>query len=100
MKHVFYDIEGGTLSTLEYLAGKNMVKKLFFLSIVLFTLAILIFLISSENWERHIIADQTSPIYLFVKDMDGDNDPDVASTTNRHPLRWDSEVAWFRNNLD
>src|SRR5210317_439097 len=76
-----------------------MMKKLFFLGIALCLLIILIDLMLSENWEKHIIGDQSSPIYLYVKDMDGDNDLDVASTTNRHPLKWDSEVAWFRNNL-
>ena len=77
-----------------------MIKKLFVSSILVCLLIILIYTMVSENWEKHIIADQSSPIYLYVKDMDGDNDMDVASTTNRHPLKWDSEVAWFRNNLD
>ena len=77
-----------------------MMKKLFYLGIALGLLLILIDSMLSENWEKHIIGEQSSPIYLYVKDMDGDNDLDVASTTNRHPLKWDSEVAWFRNNLD
>ena len=77
-----------------------MMKKFFLLGIVLFLLLILIDTMLSEKWGKHIIGDQSSPIYLYVKDMDGDNDLDVASTTNRHPLKWDSEVAWFRNNLD
>jgi hypothetical protein len=75
-------------------------KKLFFLSIYIWLVPNLVHSTVSEDWEKHIIADQSSPIYLYVKDMDGDNDLDVASTTNRHPLQWDSEVAWFRNNLD
>ncbi len=75
-------------------------KKLFFLGLALGLLFILIDLMLSEEWEKHIIGDQSSPIYLYVKDMDGDGNLDVASTTNRHPLKWDSEVAWFRNNLD
>jgi hypothetical protein len=37
----------------------------------------------SEGWEKHVIADQSSPIHLYVKDMDGDNDFDRASATNR-----------------
>ena len=74
-------------------------KKLLFSGIILCMFIILVVSISSKTWERHVIADQSSPIYLFVKDMDGDSDLDVASTTNRHPLKWDSEVAWFRNNL-
>ena len=77
-----------------------MMKKLFFLGIALGLLIMLIDSIFPENWEIHIIGDQSSPIYLYVKDMDGDNDLDVASTTNRHPLKWEYEVAWFRNNLD
>ena len=48
--------------------------------------------------ERHEIGDQRSPIYLAVADMDGDGDMDVATTTNRHPFLYRSEVAWFRNN--
>lgn len=75
-------------------------KKLFFLGLALGLLIILIGLMLSGDWEKHIIGDQSSPIYLYVKDMDGDSDLDVASTTNRHPLKWDSEVAWFRNNLN
>ena len=77
-----------------------MMKKLFFLSIILCCHPIQVHSTVSEDWEKHTISDQSSPIYLCVKDMDGDNDLDVASTTNRHPLKWDSEVAWFRNNLD
>jgi hypothetical protein len=53
----------------------------------------------SENWERHVIGVQDSPIYLYVKDMDKDGDLDVASTTNLHPNAYNSEVAWFQNNL-
>jgi hypothetical protein len=75
-------------------------KKLFFAGIAICLLVVLIGSLFSENWEKHIMGDQSSPIYLYVKDMDGDNDLDVATTTNRHPLKWDSEVAWFRNNLD
>ncbi len=75
-------------------------KKLLFLSILLCLLIILIDALFSADWEKHVIGDQSSPIYLYVKDMDGDSDLDVASATNRHPLKWDSEVAWFRNNLD
>ena len=32
--------------------------------------------------------------------MDGDGDLDVVSTTNVHPAIYDSEVAWFQNNLN
>ena len=53
-----------------------------------------------QGWKKNVIEQQSSPIYLYVKDIDGDGDLDVASTTNRHPLTWDSEVAWFRNNID
>ena len=77
-----------------------MIKKFFVLGIALCLLLILIDSMLSEKWEKHIIGDQSSPIYLYVKDMDGDNDLDVTSSTNRHPRKWDSEVAWFRNNLD
>jgi hypothetical protein len=79
---------------------KEMMKKLFILSILFCWFPNQVHATVSEDWEKHSIADQSSPIYLYVKDMDGDNDLDVASTTNRHPLQWDSEVAWFRNNLD
>ena len=75
-------------------------RKLLLAVIALCLLLILINTMRSEKWEKHIIGDQSSPIYLYVKDMDGDNDLDVVSTTNRHPLKWNSEVAWFRNNLD
>ena len=76
-----------------------MVKKLFFLSVIVCWLPANGFSVVSEDWEKHIIGPQSSPIYLYVKDIDGDGDLDVASTTGRHPLVWDSEVAWFRNNL-
>jgi hypothetical protein len=78
---------------------KVMIKKVVFLGIALCVFVIVINSLLSADWEKHVIGDQSSPIYLSVKDMDGDNDLDVASTTNRHPLKWDSEVAWFRNNL-
>lgn len=77
-----------------------MMKKLVILSVLLCWLPVKVHSAVSEDWEKHSIADQSSPIYLYVKDMDGDNDLDVASTSNRHPLKWDSEVSWFRNNLD
>jgi hypothetical protein len=54
----------------------------------------------AEGWEKHIIAEQKTPIYLYVKDIDRDGDLDVVSTTNRHPNLYNSEVAWFQNNLN
>ena len=51
------------------------------------------------GWKKHVIGDQTTPIYLVVEDMDNDGDLDVATTTNRHPGLYDSEVAWFQNNI-
>jgi len=77
-----------------------MVKKIFFLCVIFSWLSTQAHSTVSQDWEKHIISDQSSPIYLYVKDMDGDNDLDVVSTTNRHPFTWDSEVAWFRNNID
>ena len=77
-----------------------MIKKLVYAGIAFCLLLLLISSPFSADWEKHVIGDQSSPIYLFVKDMDGDSDPDVASTTNRHPLKWNSEIAWFRNNLN
>ena len=75
-------------------------KTLLLLSIIFSLVASRALAAVSEGWERHIIGDLTSPIYLDVKDMDGDGDLDVASTTNLHPGLFDSEVAWFQNNLD
>jgi hypothetical protein len=77
-----------------------MTKKLFFLSIVICWFPMPVHSTVSEYWEKHVIEQQSSPIYLYVKDIDGDGDLDVASTTGRHPLLWDSEVAWFQNNLN
>jgi hypothetical protein len=54
----------------------------------------------AEGWKKNIIAAQTSPIYLYVIDMDADGDLDVVSTTNEHPGPFVSEVAWFKNNLN
>jgi hypothetical protein len=54
----------------------------------------------SPDWEKHVIAPQYRPIYLYVKDLDRDGDLDVVSTTNQHPALFYSEVAWFRNNLN
>ncbi len=53
----------------------------------------------SLGWEKHIIGPQTSPIYLYVEDIDGDGDLDVAATSDVHPWGSNSEVAWYRNNL-
>jgi hypothetical protein len=47
----------------------------------------------SPDWERHVIASQNKPIYLYVKDLDRDGDLDVVSTTNQHPAIFYSEVA-------
>lgn len=77
-----------------------MFKKIFLLSIICCWLPIQAHSTVAENWERHVIGSQTSPIYLYVKDIDGDGDLDVASTTNVHPKLHNSEVAWFRNKLD
>lgn len=54
----------------------------------------------SSGWELHAIAPQNKPIYLYVKDIDRDGDLDVVSTTDEHPYLYNSEVAWFRNNLN
>lgn len=53
----------------------------------------------SIGWEKHIIGSQTSPIYLYVEDIDGDEDLDVAATSDVHPKGSNSEVAWYRNNM-
>jgi len=54
----------------------------------------------AEDWEKHVISTQETPIYLYVADMDNDGDLDAVTTTNRHPGVYQSEVAWFRNNMD
>ncbi len=56
--------------------------------------------IVAAGWEKHVIASQKTPIYLYVKDIDKDGDLDIVSTTNRHPNPFNSEVAWFQNNLN
>lgn len=52
----------------------------------------------SSGWEKHIIGEQTSPIYLYVEDIDGDGMLDVAASSDIHPWGSNSEVAWYRNN--
>jgi len=53
------------------------------------------------NWKKHVIDDQNSPIYLDVKDVDRDGDPDIVTTTNMHwGPPYNSEIAWFQNNID
>ncbi len=54
----------------------------------------------SDGWEKHVMGDMTSPIYLYVTDMDGDGDLDAVSTSTMHPGLFDSEVAWYQNNLN
>ena len=39
----------------------------------------------SPGWEKLVIGSQTSPIYQYVEDIDGDGELDVAATTNVHP---------------
>jgi hypothetical protein len=55
--------------------------------------------IVSPGWEKHVIDQQTSPIYLYVEDIDGDGDLDVAATSDVHPKGANSEVAWYQNNM-
>jgi hypothetical protein len=76
-----------------------MRKKIVLLSIILSFLPAVARATVAEGWERHVIGDQTSPIYLYVVDMDGDGDLDIVSTTDVHPIKIESEVAWFQNNL-
>ena len=52
----------------------------------------------SKLWERHVIGQQNSPIYIYEKNLDGDID--IVTTINVHPGLYYSEVAWFRNNID
>jgi hypothetical protein len=53
----------------------------------------------TAGWEKHIIGTQTSPIYLYIEDIDGDGDLDVAATSDVHPWGSKSEVAWYQNNM-
>jgi hypothetical protein len=53
----------------------------------------------SPGWDMHVIGQQNSPIYLYVEDIDGDGDLDVAATSDVHPDGANSEVAWYRNNM-
>ena len=74
-----------------------MLKQIFFLCVIFSLLSTQAYSTVSQDWEKHVIGQQNSPIYLYVKDMDEDKDLDVASTTNLHPGLYNSEVAWFRN---
>ena len=76
-----------------------MGKKIVLLSIALCCLPIQANSEALLGWDKHIIGQQDKSIYLYVKDIDGDGDLDVASTTNNHPYFYESEVAWFRNNM-
>ena len=77
----------------------KMGKKIVLLSIALCCMPIQANAEALLGWEKHIIGQQDKSIYLYVKDIDGDGDLDVASTTNDHPNFYESEVAWFRNNM-
>jgi hypothetical protein len=53
----------------------------------------------SPGWEKYVIGPQTSPIYVYVEDIDRDGDLDIAASSDVHPWGSKSEVAWYRNNL-
>ena len=77
-----------------------MVKKLCLLSIIFFWLPIQVDSMVFQDWEKHVIGTLTDPIYVYVKDIDGDGDLDIATTTNIHPGAQPSDVVWFQNNLN
>jgi hypothetical protein len=53
----------------------------------------------APGWVKHTIGSQSMSCYIYVKDIDGDGDPDVVSATNTHPGLKPSEVAWWQNRL-
>lgn len=55
----------------------------------------------AKNWKKHVIGHQSSPIYLYVKDIDHDGHLDIVTSTNMHwGPPYNSEIAWFQNNTD
>ena len=76
-----------------------MKKRFVVLSFIIFCLPAIAGATVAEGWVKHIVSAQAKPIYLYVVDMDGDGDLDIVTATADHPNDYDSEVAWFQNNL-
>lgn len=49
-------------------------------------------------WVKHTIGEQPQASYIYVADIDGDNELDIVSANTLHMGEHESEVAWFRNN--
>ena len=69
-------------------------KKLFILSISLSCFPIQVNSTVSQDWEKHIIGEQSSPICIDVKDMDGDKDLDVVVAGLR-----EDQMIWYENKI-
>ena len=74
-------------------------KRFILLSVLVVLMPSVVRATVADGWVRHVIGDQNSPIYLYTADMDGDGDLDIVTTSNVHPGVYNSEVAWFQNNL-
>jgi len=85
-----------------YMIRRSIVDTLPYVFILIFSLAVATTSNATvaSNWVKQIIGTQSRPVYSFVKDIDGDGDLDVVSTTNQHPGLQPSEVAWWQNRLN
>jgi hypothetical protein len=55
-------------------------------------------IMEQENWTKHTIGKIQNPSYVYVADIDADGAPDIAVSTTKDFGKYNSEIAWFRNN--
>jgi hypothetical protein len=77
---------------------KKMMPLLLLSSIGLLPMACIDSNVREIIWIKHKIGEQPQATYLYVADIDGDDELDIVSANTLHMGEYESEVAWFRNN--